>query len=768
MSDAVDCPDIQKLRDYAIGRLPAPQADEVLIHAASCETCLTRITILAKNPQAEILPQAKVSKSGASPSIPRSDPLASTRLYGHGPPEPVSPDMDTFDMEALDPSPRSNAIGRLGPYDVLGVLGHGGMGMVFKAFEESLNREVAIKVLARQLATSSKSRQRFVREAQTAAAIRHPNVVTIHTVSDFRAVPYIVMEHLAGQTLQDRIKAQAPLELKDVLQFGIQIASGLAEAHKHHVIHRDVKPSNIMLVPGDDGERAVIMDFGIARVMLDQSDLTSHGAVMGTPAYMSPEQIRGLAVDPRTDLFSFGAVLFAMIHGRSPFQGGIPLEVARKVAELHTPPLRELHPHVPENLSKLVSRLLEKEPDKRFTTAKEVVQQLKNCLNEVGQSNFISTSSATISSTDETVTTFATTLRKHRTAAWSLTGLVLVLAIGIGSGRDWSRNSGSLTSENGTKTNTTATSQPTSQEPPRLTGTLTVAQDGSGQFRSLGEALGRAGPGAVIRVTDAETYRESITLNDADHWRGITLETTAGATLESASPTTPVVSISGTSDVTLRGFKLIAPAQKQAVVIVGDASGLTLEKVDCDSPEKQAIITISDHGGSTGDQPITIRDCRLNCRGDGQCLWIEGAGQPNRRIVVAGNRLGAKYTSVVIWGTLHNVAIIQNVFAGGLNAINLNLLAYQPDEKLVIQHNTFFGSTYWIGLVNSRIEKSEIAIEHNLILGSNAIEASDTSLVQIAEHWKFTGNVWEAGDHTAPQADLNGRIARRVAKFDLL
>lgn len=758
MSDAGGCPDIQILRDYASGRLSGGPADEVLLHTAACAKCLSTITQLAKNPRAfDKLASDDVAEGPAGST---NAPYASTRLYDHGPPEPVSSDIDTFDMEALDPSPRSNALGRLGPYDVLSVLGRGGMGMVFKAYEETLNREVAIKVLARQLATSPKSRQRFTREAQTAAAIRHPHVVTIHAVSDFRSVPYFVMEYLAGETLQQRIKERAPLELTDVLQFGIQIASGLAEAHGRQVIHRDVKPGNIMLVPGVDGERAVLTDFGIARVMIDHSELTSLGAVMGTPAYMSPEQVRGHTIDPRSDLFSLGAVLFAMFRGRSPFHGGIPLEVARKVTELTPPPLHELHPHVPPRLSNLVSRLLEKEADKRPASAKEVVQQLRDCLAEVTQSNLVPTSRITLSEED-TSPTDAARHRSRRVVLAGVAGLMLLLSAWLLWGRDAGQSKDPGTSGSGSQNQTTGGSPSTTSE-------LTVAKDGSGRFRKLAEALEIVRPGEVIRVTDSETYREPVLLDKAAHFAGITLEATAGAKLESPSPKLPVLMITDTPGVTVRGFRLIASSQNRTVEITGNCAGTTLEGLACESYQKLAIIVVKDTGGEVGGDPITVRSCRLNCLDQGQCLWYVCEVQPSQSVVIEDNRLGSNAVTLNVWGSFHDLTIRRNVFVHGQSAISLHLKASQPGAKINIQNNSFFEPTYWLGLFECVVEPANISLNRNLILGALSINATAAELERLAQSWNFVDNVWESRPETPADADQNGRIAKRVARFEVL
>ncbi len=224
-------------------------------------------------------------------------------------------------LDFLAPSQKPGSLGRLGHYEVLEVVGQGGMGVVFRALDDKLQRVVAIKALAPQLAMNSAARQRFVREARAAAAVTHDNVINIHAVEDAGPVPYMVMQFIDGPTLQQKLDATGQFSLKEILRIGLQIAAGLAAAHRHGLIHRDVKPSNILLENGI--ERVKLTDFGLARAG-DDASLTQSGVVAGTPMYMSPEQAEGEPVDFRSDLFSLGSVLYAMCSGRPPFRAPAP------------------------------------------------------------------------------------------------------------------------------------------------------------------------------------------------------------------------------------------------------------------------------------------------------------------------------------------------------------------------------------------------------------------------------------------------------------
>jgi hypothetical protein len=272
-------------------------------------------------------------------------------------------------LDFLAPSQRSGSLGCLGNYEVLEVVGRGGMGMVFRAFDTKLHRVVAIKALAPQLATGSASRVRFVREARAAAAVSHDNIVAIHSVEDAGPVPYLVMQFVDGPTLQKKLDRTGELSLKEILRIGLQVAEGLAAAHRQGLVHRDVKPANILLENGV--ERVKITDFGLARAG-DDASLTGSGVVAGTPMYMSPEQADGLPVDFRSDLFSLGSVLYAMCTGRPPFRAPSSMAVLKRVCEVTPRPIREINPELPRWLEDLVARLHAKVPADRFASAREV------------------------------------------------------------------------------------------------------------------------------------------------------------------------------------------------------------------------------------------------------------------------------------------------------------------------------------------------------------------------------------------------------------
>ncbi len=284
------------------------------------------------------------------------------------------------DLRILLPSDKPGSIGRLGHYEVIEILGRGAFGIVFKAFDERLHRLVAIKALSPELAATSPPRKRFLREARSVAAVKHDNIVQIYSVDD-SPTPYLAMEFVDGRTLQQELAGEGPLDVPDILRLGQQMAAGLAAAHDKGLIHRDIKPGNILIEAGID-RRVKITDFGLARAA-DDATMTRTGMIAGTPMYMAPEQALGRSIDHRADLFSLGSVLYQMACGRPPFRGANAIAVLKRVVDEDPRPIRDILPDVPEWLCAIIDKLQAKSPDDRFASAKEVADLLGRCRNEL-------------------------------------------------------------------------------------------------------------------------------------------------------------------------------------------------------------------------------------------------------------------------------------------------------------------------------------------------------------------------------------------------
>jgi eukaryotic-like serine/threonine-protein kinase len=286
----------------------------------------------------------------------------------------------------LAPAKATDEIGRLGPYRVLQVLGIGGMGVVYKAEDPNLGRIVALKAMLPSAARKKSATERFLREARAAAALKHDHVVSIFQVGEDRGIPFLAMEFLEGESLEDCLKRERRLSVSNSLRIAREIADGLVAAHERGLIHRDIKPANVWMekrpVRRKDGSgaarvsaRAKILDFGLARGAADAT-ITQSGAIMGTPAYMSLEQARGERVDGRCDLYSLGVVLYRMLTGRLPFEGNNLVSVLAAMVS-QTPIEPCVHePSIPASLNVLILRLVAKNPDDRPASAAEVYDAL--------------------------------------------------------------------------------------------------------------------------------------------------------------------------------------------------------------------------------------------------------------------------------------------------------------------------------------------------------------------------------------------------------
>jgi WD40 repeat protein len=318
--------------------------------------------------------------------MPESKPSAAPAAAGdtmpqetHATPSSAGPRGAADPVALLRPPESAGELGRLGGFRVVGLLGKGGMGAVFAAEDPLLNRPVALKVMRPELLTQPDARERFLREARAAAAIEHDNIVPVWQVGDDNGSLFLTMPLLKGESLQARLSPAKALSVGAALQVAREVAAGLAAAHAAGLIHRDVKPGNLWLDAGDGphGFRKVrVLDFGLARLGSDDAHLTGN-AIVGTPAYMAPEQARGKPVDARTDLFSLGGVLYRCLTGRQPFLGSNAYEVLAALIADEPPPVRELNPDVPEPLAALVHQLLAKSADARPRSAEEVLARLR-------------------------------------------------------------------------------------------------------------------------------------------------------------------------------------------------------------------------------------------------------------------------------------------------------------------------------------------------------------------------------------------------------
>src|ERR1700719_1467960 len=263
------------------------------------------------------------------------------------------------------------ALKKLGKYEVIGELGHGAMGVVYRARDPVINRLVALKTITSGGADDPSMLERFYREAQSAGGLQHPNIVTIFDMGDESGVPYIAMELIDGENLDQLIAQRTPIPLPLKLVYATQACSAFEYAHKRGIIHRDIKPGNIMV--NKDGTLKIV-DFGIARVL--EASRTQTGMLMGTFAYMSPEQYHGEHADERSDIWSFGVLLFELLTYQRPFSGDAPAALMNKICQQAPTPLHEVAPDCPPELEAVLDRIFQKSPADRYQTMEDLLVEL--------------------------------------------------------------------------------------------------------------------------------------------------------------------------------------------------------------------------------------------------------------------------------------------------------------------------------------------------------------------------------------------------------
>ena len=373
--DKTGCPTEEALTVLLTEAVTPDNSNEVAEHVGSCPGCQARLESMAVGPEGELAEVVRGMGTEDPPAnsaywlaLGRAEEALSDSAVTRG--IGVEVPASEVNLDFLTRSGVSGALGRISTFTVKRVIGRGGMGIVLQATDAALGRDVAIKVLDPQLASNDVARQRFCREARAAAAVSHDNLVTVFQVDEDpkSGLPFIVMQLVAGESLEQKLKRVGRLSVVESVRLGAQCAAGLASSHAAGLIHRDIKPGNILLEAGTD--KAKLTDFGLARAAEDDK-LTRTGFVAGTPLYMAPEQARGDDIDARADLFSLGSVLYETLAGKPPFEGRTPLAVLRRVAdEAHTP-LSEFNPSVPVWLEDAIDRLLAKFPADRFQTAQE-------------------------------------------------------------------------------------------------------------------------------------------------------------------------------------------------------------------------------------------------------------------------------------------------------------------------------------------------------------------------------------------------------------
>ncbi|MCC6512021.1 MAG: SUMF1/EgtB/PvdO family nonheme iron enzyme [Pirellulaceae bacterium] len=392
MNTAQSCPQDSVLSDLLNGNLMDPELSVLAEHVEHCLLCQQKVEHLSAEGALSI---ALLGDSLAYDKIDNQTPLELVErikqiprlaaVYADAGSQGSSLSSSSLDSVSFSADSTMGGLGKLGPYRILKLLGSGGMGSVFLAEDSKLHRHVALKVMLPKIAADPVAKQRFLREARTAASLKSDHIVTVHQVDEDNDIPYLAMELLQGRSLDEAVRSGDEMRVDTIVHVGLGVAKGLADAHEKGMIHRDIKPGNIWLESTDEGlPRIKIVDFGLARMDADDMHLTHASAIVGTPAFMAPEQARGeSSVDARSDLFSLGCVLYYLCTGEVPFKAESMLGTLMALAADTPDSPATRNALIPLRLSRLTMQLLEKDPSKRPQTAREVAADLREVKREL-------------------------------------------------------------------------------------------------------------------------------------------------------------------------------------------------------------------------------------------------------------------------------------------------------------------------------------------------------------------------------------------------
>ena len=607
-------------------------------------------------------------------------------------PEQGRPAAGGADLSVPDCPPGCVLVGR---YQVQQQLGAGGMGAVYRAVDTTLNRVVAIKVLPPRALPHPAAVSRFRREAQALARLSDPHIVQVYDAGEDRGRHFLVMEYVDGGDLAQLLKTQGRVPPGQAAAYARQVALALQHAHDRGLVHRDVKPSNILL--GRDG-RVKLSDLGLARFLQDQiadPGLTAEGSGMGTPDYMPPEQFRDAHTsDSRADVYGLGCTLYHLLTGRVPFPGSSLSEKRRAHQSEEPSPLEEGCPEAPAGLAQVVGRTMAKRPEDRFQTAGEVAGALAPYAADAARS---------------TTTWQGGRFRRRKgldrkATRWLVLGATAALLLALFLA--WFKF--------GRRDTTPAEPDPN---------VLTVAQDGTGRFRSIAAALDEVRPGMTIRVADGAVYREKLSLV-RQNCDGITLEATNGATIAVTGKRGEVV-FNGVRNVTFRGFRLRAEAERVALIKVeGPCPGLRLEGLEAEASQPY-YSGVEFHMADLpeGEPPMVVRQCVFRSPDVG--IGVVGLSPQDYRqpspcggICLRDNTIIGPGKGIVLWGASRRVHVVGNQVRGArLAATQLeNLLPGAGD--ILIANNTFLENVAAFRLFDTAVKGERIQFSSNLILGA--------------------------------------------------
>lgn len=638
---------------------------------------------------------------------------------------------------------------KIGNYELQQQLGHGGMGAVYAATELASGRPVAVKVLLPKNSQDEQFRKRFLREARAGALLNGPHIVPVIGMLEESGTLYLVMQRIQGGNLQHWLRHHPNCDIDWIISISRQIAQGLAFAHAAGVIHRDIKPSNILL--SDDGKTAYIADFGLAMLSQSPDGLTTTGKPLGTPNYMSPEQIRGQGIDHRTDLFSLGCVMYAMVTGESPFSADTIAATTWRIMQYSPPSLDRVDPRVPRFLSQIVTRLLKNDPNERYSSAQEVDEALS-------QKRESDPDETQIHSDQNSLVIVPRPSRSSSIGMVALsvfTGVIVAVVLTWVLVNSWPSGVAEVPAKPPPGSNVGMPSTP--QVPPTTSGTATraertwtVSADGPADFRSVRSALVEAGPGDEIKVLDSATYDGPVLIDEPVRLRGIRLTSPLHATLRMSAPAGRLATLTvlGTRDVFIEGFNVEGGYEHHGVYFNGDVAGCSLSGVAVTQLPNAAWanLMLARECRGTAEDPLIIRGCRFPTAKYGIFTGREDTpdAMEAAHLIVDGNEFHGDGTHLEMAHSARHVRIQNNVFRNG-NGIRLRLPAPVASGDFTICNNTFFEVNNWLQLEPALAEFDGKAA-NNLLIALRG--PSWPPQLERFTRWKFFNNVVEIPDQT--------------------
>jgi serine/threonine protein kinase len=655
----------------------------------------------------------------------------------------MRPDARTPDVQATTDVPLLAS-----RYRLLDKLGQGGMGAVFRARDTNLDRDVAVKMLPEGSAPDADAVARFRREARALARLTHPGIIPAYDSGEENGRPFLVMELVDGRSLAAVVHDQGRIGPARAADFAYQAALALQYAHQGGLVHRDVKPSNLLL--SADG-RVRLLDLGLARFLQDQigeAALTRTGTGMGTPDYCPPEQFHDARkADVRSDVYALGCTLYHLIAGRVPFPGSSFSEKVEAHEKKEAAPLEELCPEVPGGLALAVRKMMAKRPAERFQTMAEVAETLMP---------HVAGSSASFPQIRNTTTwdgSHLSTIRampRRRLVPWLIAGMavaLLLVAVGVATWTaGWFRPGSAQVAHNPEPDPLPADHgkavqpvEPGLAKLPDDPNVLTVSQkpEGGGKYQTIAAALDAVQPGQTIRVLDGEVYRERLAIKRASRQAGITLEAPGGAILETTTPRSLLIDVSGVPGVTLRQLRLRASNTERCTLVAarGKYPGLRLEGLELSfegtGSGNNGVELYGAEGASTDQDPVVVRGCRFHRLAIAVVVGTELADDrmpPVARTAVRDGIFLDCSLGVKVVGKTSDVQVVGNRFRGmTFAAIQLETLA--PESKgILVANNTCLEGTVF-RLWDSAARGKEVRVCNNLVLGAPELDMFHVKVV---------------------------------------